>query len=131
MIGLDANVLVRYFAKDDPVQTPRSIALLDSLSASRRGYIPLVALAEFAWVMGRRFAVKRVVLARIVSTLIESEEIVLESAETVSAALRLFQITTIGFADCLIIRAGQAVQCDYVATFDRSAARQGWMQLVD
>lgn len=110
MIGLDANVLIRYFAKDDPVQTPKSIALIHSLSPQRPGYVPLVALAETAWVMARSYAVRRVVLARIVSTMIDSEDLVPESAEAVATALRLFQITTIGFSDCLIVRSGQAAR---------------------
>ena len=39
MIGLDTNVLVRYFAQDHAVQSEKATALMDSLSADRRGYV--------------------------------------------------------------------------------------------
>ncbi len=38
MIGLDTNVLVRYFAQDDPVQSRKASALIESLTAERPGY---------------------------------------------------------------------------------------------
>ncbi len=37
MIGLDTNVLVRYFAQDDAVQSKKATVLMESLSAERQG----------------------------------------------------------------------------------------------
>lgn len=37
MIGLDTNVLVRYFAQDDAVQSKKATVLMESLSAERPG----------------------------------------------------------------------------------------------
>jgi predicted nucleic-acid-binding protein len=44
MIGLDTKVLVRYFAQDDAVQSKKAMALMESLSAERPGYVSQAAL---------------------------------------------------------------------------------------
>jgi predicted nucleic-acid-binding protein len=41
MIGLDTNVLVRYIAQDDPVQSPKAMRLIESLAADDPGYVSL------------------------------------------------------------------------------------------
>ena len=51
MIGLDTNILVRYVAQDDPKQSPKATALIESLSDADPGFIGLVALVELVWVM--------------------------------------------------------------------------------
>jgi len=47
MIDLDANTLVRYFAQDDPLQSPRAIDLIESrLDEDDPGFVSIVALVE-------------------------------------------------------------------------------------
>lgn len=53
MIGLDTNVMVRYFAQDDAVQSKRATALMESLSAEHPGYVSQVALVELVGSGGR------------------------------------------------------------------------------
>ena len=130
MIGLDTNILVRYFARDDPYLTPKADALLDSLTSDRRGYIPTAVLVELAWTMDRSYRATRHEIIRIVGLLIESNDLVLESQSIVKSALRLFSTTVSDFADCLILRACQHAGCEYTETFDRKASRAIGMRLV-
>ncbi|QWC90519.1 PIN domain-containing protein [Cupriavidus metallidurans] len=130
MIGLDACILVRFFAKDDPIQTPKAAMLLKSLSAVERGYVSTVALAELTWVMGRRLKMKRSEIARIVDYLINSKDLVVESEQIVVSALRLFEVSSVGFGDCLILQTCQTFGCRNVATFDRKAASGIGMRLI-
>ena len=51
MIGLDANVLVRYIMQDDPVQSPKATVLIQSLTSAAPGFIPIVTLVEVGWVL--------------------------------------------------------------------------------
>ena len=44
MIGLDTNVLVRYFMQDDAKQSAKANQLIESLSADKSGFIPLLAI---------------------------------------------------------------------------------------
>jgi len=51
MIALDTNVLVRYVVQDDPAQSPKATALMESLSEDSPCFISLVVLAEMVWVL--------------------------------------------------------------------------------
>ncbi len=44
MIGLDTNVLVRYIMQDDAKQSAKANQLIESLSADKSGFIPLLAI---------------------------------------------------------------------------------------
>ena len=46
MIGLDTNVLVRYVTQDDPIQSPKTNALIELLSAFSPGFVSLVWVME-------------------------------------------------------------------------------------
>jgi predicted nucleic-acid-binding protein len=43
LIGLDTNVLVRYIMQDDAKQAAKANKLIESLSADKPGFIPLIA----------------------------------------------------------------------------------------
>ncbi len=130
MIGIDTNVLVRYFAQDDPLQSPVASALLEGLSPERRGYVPLVALVELVWVMTRRFGIKRSGIVDLVEGILDSREFVVEAADTVRKALHSYATSGADFADCLIERTCHAAACDWVATFDAAAARTPGFRLL-
>jgi len=59
MIGLDANVLPSYLSQDDPAQSARARALIDSFTPENPGFIPLVSLVELVWVMQSCYQAKR------------------------------------------------------------------------
>ncbi|MBA9900200.1 PIN domain-containing protein [Burkholderia cepacia] len=130
MIGLDTNVLVRYFAQDDEVQSKKATALMESLSPERPGYVSQFALIEVVWVLGRCYGVEREQMKDIVESMIGTKELVVESADTVRKALRVFASSKADFADCLIERSGHVAECEYTATFDVSASKVAGMQLI-
>ncbi|WP_105131760.1 PIN domain-containing protein [Burkholderia sp. BE12] len=131
MIGLDTNVLVRYFTQDDAVQSTKATALMDSLSAERPGYVSQVALAEVVWVLERCYGVEREQMKDIIDSMIGTKELVVEGADTVRKALRVYATSSkADFADCLIERSGHAAECEYTATFDGAAAKVAGMQLI-
>lgn len=123
MIGLDTNILVRHIAQDDAAQSPRATKLIESFTDERPGYVALVVLVETIWVFQRRYDATRSDIARLIETLLRIDGIRVEHPEIVWAALRLFQSSNVGFADCLIARANQAAGCDYTATFDEKAGK--------
>jgi predicted nucleic-acid-binding protein len=55
---------------------------------------------------------------------------VIERAEIVWKALRMFRTANVDFADCLIERSGAAMGCEKTMTFDRGAAKSVGMTLV-
>jgi len=66
----------------------------------------------------------------IVESMIGTKELVVESADTVRRALRVFASSKADFADCLIERSGYVAECEYTATFDVLASKVAGMQLI-
>lgn len=131
MIGLDTNVLVRYFAQDDAAQSKKATALMESFSAERPGFVSQVALVEVVWVLGRCYGVERDQMKDIIESMLGTKELVVESADTVRKALRVFAASDkADFADCLIERSGHVAECEYTATFDVNASKVVGMALI-
>ena len=130
MVGLDTNVLVRYIAQDEPKQAAQAARLIESLSAAEPGFVASIVLVEAMWVMEDVYSATRERLADIVETLLETETLVVESAEQAWRALALFRKGKADFADCLISRTCLAGGCTVTWTFDKAAARDGGMKLL-
>ena len=131
MIGLDTNVLVRYFVKDDPEQTRRAVGLIHALTPTEPGFVGLAVLVELIWVITRRYRMKRDAISQTLAILLTSREIVVEQSDTVRAALQFHRSGNAGFADCLIAASAKAAGCSQTVTFDRIAARDAGMELVE
>jgi predicted nucleic-acid-binding protein len=54
-----------------------------------------------------------------------------ENAETVRGALQLYRSRNIDFSDCMIASSARAAGCSRTVTFDRIAARDAGMELVE
>lgn len=131
MIGLDTNVLVRYFAQDDAAQSKKATALMESFSAQRPGFVSQVALVEVVWVLGRSYGVERNQMKDIIESMLGTKELVVEGADTVRKALRVFASSDkADFSDCLIERSGHVAECEYTATFDVAASKVVGMTLI-
>jgi predicted nucleic-acid-binding protein len=131
MIGLDTNILVRHIMQDDPIQSPAASRLLGSLTAADTGFVPLVAVIELNWVLSAGYNLDRRQIVQAFETLLSARELVVEGAETVWKALRLFARSKADFADCLVERSAAAAGCGRTITFDRGAAKFCGMALVE
>jgi predicted nucleic-acid-binding protein len=130
MIGLDTNVLVRYIMQDDLKQSPLATRLIESRSVESRGFVSLVSVVEFFWVMSSAYELDRGQLIAALEGLLRTKELVVERAEIVWKALRVFQSANVDFADCLIERSAAAAGCERTMTFDRGAAKNSGMTLL-
>lgn len=130
MIGLDTNILVRYIMQDDARQSALAAQLVESLSAESPGFVPLVSIVELGWVLSSAYDLGRDQLVVALEGLLRTKEIVVERAETVWKALRVFRSTTADLADCLIERSAASAGCDATMTFDRGAAKGCGMTLL-
>jgi predicted nucleic-acid-binding protein len=130
MIGLDTNVLVRYIMQDDLKQSPLATRLIESRSVESRGFVSLVSVVELFWVMSSAYELDRGQLIAALEGLLRTKELVVERAEIVWKALRIFQNANVDFADCLIERSAAAAGCEKTMTFDRGAAKNAGMTLL-
>lgn len=124
MIGLDTNVLVRFFVADDEEQSARAARLIESRCTSDDpGHVDRVALCELFWVLARGYGYQRADIGRVVAGLLDSGDILVEDHDAVREALGAYQRSGADFADALIGHVNLARGCDATATFDRRAAR--------
>ena len=131
MIGLDANVLVRYFAQDDAVQSTQANRIMEVLSEDNCGFVSVVSMVELVWVMQSAYQADRATVTNIMQTLFSIASIKVENTETVQKALRTYSNTQADFADCLIVKSCEAAGCDVTMTFDVGAAKKCGMTLVN
>ena len=131
MVGLDTNVLVRYIMQDDPRQSALATRLVESLSPDAPGFVSLVSIVELGWVLTSAYDLDRAQLVQAIEALLRTKEIVVDRAETVWKAIRVYQRANADFADCLIERTASAAGCERTMTFDRGAAKGCGMTLVN
>ncbi len=124
MIGLDTNVLVRYLAQDDPVQSPKATALLESrLTPGNPGFVSVVAMVETAWVLDRSYGLADREIADALERLLQIDVLVVEDEAEVFSALAALRDGVGSFADALIGALGARAGCSRTLTFDARAQR--------
>jgi predicted nucleic-acid-binding protein len=128
--GLDTNILVRFFAKDDPLQTPKARAVLSSLTTTEPGWVGVATILELVWVMTSSIGVGRDAVVQILAELLTRDTIVVERAETIEKALYRYRRSRADFADCFIAASAKEAGCRRTVTFDRIAARDAGMELI-
>lgn len=130
MIGLDTNVLVRYIMQDDARQSAQATTLIEALTVDEPGFVSIIAVVELGWVLSSSYGLSRAQLVQAFEALLRTKEIVVDRADQVLKALRLFKATSADFADCLIERAAASAGCRGTMTFDIAAAKVAGMTLI-
>jgi predicted nucleic-acid-binding protein len=131
VIGLDANVLVRYITQDDPKQSLRATKLIDSLSAENQGFIALVAVVELVWVLQGCYDATKSEVLSVLERLLRAKEMAVENAEVVWQALHAYARSNADFSDCLIERSASSAKCIHTVTLDGKAAKSAGMVLLE
>ena len=131
MIGLDTNVIVRYIMQDDPKQSPKATQLIESLSNEAPGYITMVSVVELYWVLTSCYGLSDTQVTQALEAILRSKQLLVERADQVMRALRVFTVGKADFADCLIERAASGAGCTHTMTFDAAAAKHAGMALIN
>lgn len=131
MIGLDTNVVVRFLAQDDEIQSPAATRFISHLSREQPGFISAVVLAEMTWVLSRAYKASREDIAKAVEGLLRSAELIVENAEAAYRALAVYRSSTAAeFADALIAQTAALAGAKETVSFDRKAAAEMGMRLL-
>jgi predicted nucleic-acid-binding protein len=124
MISLDTNVLVRYMAQDNPIQTKIATDLIERrLTESDPGFISIVAMTETAWVLERVYGLSGAEIARAIERTLQTDLLVVESEQEIFTATVALSEGCPSFADALITALGARTGCSATVTFDRKALR--------
>jgi len=124
MIGLDSNILVRYLTQDDPIQSPKAIAIIERrLTEENPGFVCIVAMAETVWVLDRAYGLAMHEIAAAIERMLQTDVLVVENEQEVFTAMIALKEGHGSFADALIVALGARVGCSRTLTFDRKALR--------
>lgn len=122
MIGIDTNVLLRYVAQDDPVQSAVARRFVDTtLSIGQRGYVSLPVLVECLWVLGSRYQATRRELIEFASELLSDARFEVQGSDAAWLALEQAEVSNVEIADALIAFLNAQHGCGRTVTFDRRA----------
>lgn len=124
MIALDTNVVIRYVTQDEPRQAAAATRVFEkTLTAEDPGFVTAVTLCEIAWVLADCYGAGKAAIREVISGLLGSKQIVVESAELAWKALRAWEKSPGNFSDALIAQVAMAHGAVKVLTFDKAAAK--------
>lgn len=124
MIGLDTNILVRYLTQDDSVQSAKATEIIEQrLTASNRGFVSIVTMAEIVWVLDRAYGFTNKEITAAIERMLQVEVLLIENEQEVFAAMITLKRGQGAFADALIAELGAKAGCTHTLTFDRKASR--------
>lgn len=131
MIGLDTNVLIRYLAQDDPIQSPIATELIERrLSEEEPGFVCVVVIAEIVWVLERAYRLPSQEIAAAVEALLQTNVLIVENEQEVFAAMVALKEGRDSFADALIGALGTTAGCSRTVSFDQRAQRLEGFELL-
>jgi predicted nucleic-acid-binding protein len=123
MKGVDTNILVRFFVRDDLQLTERAGQFVRARSPSDPGVVNHVVLCEFVWVLERSYRIPRQNIIEALDLVMRSERFKVADPEDVWFALQEYEDGA-DFADALIAKINLRLGCEHTATFDHKAARR-------
>ncbi len=131
MIGLDTNVVVRYLAQDDPVQSAKATEIFERRLTEREpGFISLVTMVETVWVLDTVYRLAAREIAQAVERMLQADTLVVQNEQEVFTAVAALKSGRGSFADALVGALGAWVGCGSTLTFDRKAGRVEGFEVV-
>ena len=124
MIGLDTNVVVRYLAQDDPVQSAKATQIFERrLTEQVPGFISLVTMVETVWVLDTVYGLTAREIAQAVERMLQADTLLIQNEQEVFTAVVSLKSGRGSFADALVVAMGAWAGCGSTLTFDRKAGR--------
>jgi predicted nucleic-acid-binding protein len=119
MRAVDTNVLVRLVTRDDPAQVAAAEAFV-----AKGAWVSHLVLAEMTWVLGAAYSVDHGAIATAVEMLLSHENLTLQDADAVAAALRHYRRRpSLGFSDCLVLETARKAGHVPLGTFDKNLSK--------
>ncbi len=125
MIGIDANVLLRFILADHADQFETVKSFLRSRSLDEPAFISLVVFVETSWVLRRRYGYANSVIAATFRQLLTIEEFFFEDEHFLDDLLSDDEKTRGGdITDHVVAYLAARAGCRKTVTLDRKAARK-------
>lgn len=124
MVALDTNVIVRYIAQDDPLQSEAATRVFEEvISDDNHGFITSIAMCETVWVLARAYKQPREKLVQVLTALLKADNLELEHRDLVWNAMEDFREGKADFSDYLLARIGKSRGASTTLSFDGKALK--------
>lgn len=121
MIGIDTNVLLRLFVRDDEDQVSRAQnAIMEAATIAPVMVNPIV-LSEFAWTLSKGFKLPRKMVADHVERVLLADDLNVVFRKSAFQALEAYRTGKADFPDYFLASINRELGCSTTATFDRDA----------
>lgn len=104
--------------------------MIESLTSERPGFIAVLSVVELCWVLTACYGLGGHDVKQAIEALLRAKQIVVDRADQVLRALRVFDDGKADFAGCLSERIASAAGCAETLTFDADAAQHAGMSLL-
>jgi predicted nucleic-acid-binding protein len=121
MIAADTNIWARAYLNDDAAQSARARAAIKTACETGGIFVPVLVLAELAWVLRSRWEQERVL--KTLEEIFKTDGVVVESRTPAEKALAMSHTSAAGFADLLIAEVSFAGGATEIITFDKAFGR--------
>jgi predicted nucleic-acid-binding protein len=129
VIGIDTNVLVRYFTQDDPGQYQQAAAVIQA--DDQTCFLSNIVLCELVWVLKRAYKSEKTEICNLIELLMQTPKFELENQSAVYQALQRYQAGRADFSDYLIGVIAHGAGCVETVTFDKKLLGEKGFQLLN
>ena len=131
MVGLDTNILVRFFTRDDPNQAMRARRAIEKTSREQVACcISTIVLCELVRVLRSSLGFRKEQILGTIESLFDAPEFLVEDRDVVREAIALYRTGAGDFSDYLIGLRNQRDGCRETLTFDEALADSDLFTLV-
>jgi predicted nucleic-acid-binding protein len=124
MIGVDTNILVRYFTGDDSEQAQTVERIIENYCGAPNSlFINNIVMCELVWVLERGYKYSREQVGIVINQMLLTEEFAFEKPELLWLALNEYVQNKLDYSDALIGLINESSGCHETLTFDQSAAK--------
>jgi len=121
VIGLDTNILVRYFTQDNKAEDQKATEVIEKqCSKDNPGFIHDVVLCELVWVLDSCYECPKEVISSTLEKILTTTQFQVAHRNHVWEALQIFRKSKADFSDCLIGVKNSFSGCRRTMSFDKS-----------
>ncbi len=131
MIGIDTNILIRYFVGDDKKQSNKaSLYLEENCTIKNPGFITSIVLCEVVWVLESAYGYDKENILLLLKKLLTTSELLIENQDSALKALRVYEKGTADFSDYYIANIAKNYKAEKTITFDKKAGKYELFELL-
>lgn len=131
MTGLDTNIMVRFFVKDDVRQAAKASDCIKKIvSDGGSCFVNVTVLCELVWVLEAAYKYSRPEISGLLERMLATRQFEIESKDIVRQAVQDYRRGSADLADYLIGRINHANGCERTVTFDKALKNSAFFEVL-